>query len=499
VTDVRDPGAAEHLAFRHPDEYLRRREFLQRAAMTAGLAAGLSTVLDPDILLADAARRQKRVPLPSRRNLPIDTFVVLMMENRSFDHYLGWLPGADGHQAGLSYVDMQGLSHATHALGTDYQGCAHPDPDHGWDDGRIHVAGGRMDGFLKSSHNDEFALGYYGPGDLGFLPAAARTFTTYDRMFCSLLASTFPNREYMHAAESYGKKDNSIPSSPGFPDNTIFAALSKAGVSSRYFFSDIPVSALWGAPGLARSGRVQEYYERCASGTLPAVSFVDPSFANEEGGTSGDEHPHGDVRVGQAFMSDVVHAFLESPQFKRGALFVVYDEWGGFFDHVRPPRMPDQRNSTNVAEDYGQTGIRVPGVAISPYARRNHVSHMTCTPVSILKMISYRFGLAPLNRRLAYSPNIARSFDWESKPRLSQPGLPTPVHVVGQQCPARSVSTLSARQPTGVPPRPKEHDLAVLRDSGYLERLGFRFRPATAESTFRHPSKVAAAHRAASR
>jgi phospholipase C len=161
--------------------------------------------------------------------------------------------------------------------------------------------------------------------------------------------------------------------------------------------------------------------------------------------------------------------------------------------------MPDQRNSTNVAEDYGQTGIRIPGVAISPYTRRNHVSHMTCTPVSILKMISYRFGLAPLNRRLAYSPNIARSFDWESKPRLGQPGLPTPVHVVGQQCPARSASILSAQQPTGAPPRPKEHDLAVLRDSGYLERLGFKFRPATAESTFRHPSKVAAAHRAASR
>src|SRR5205807_2266700 len=135
-------------------------------------------------------------------------------------------------------------------------------------------------------------------------------------------------------------------SAPGFPDNTIFAALSTAGVSNRYFYTDIPVSALWGASGLSRSGNVQEYYQRCASGTLPAVSFVDPAFANEDGGTSGDEHPHGDVRVGQAFMSDVVHAFVEPPQWKRGALFIVYDAWGGIFGHLRPPRMPDQRTST---------------------------------------------------------------------------------------------------------------------------------------------------------
>jgi hypothetical protein len=117
--------------------------------------------------------------------------------------------------------------------------------------------------------------------------------------------------------------------------------------------------------------------------------------------------------------------------------------------------------------------------------------------VSILKMIGYRFGLAPLNRRVAYSPNIARSFDWESKPRLDVPSLPNPVHVVGQQCPGRSVSVLSTAR--GAPTRPQPHDLAVLRDSGYLEQLGFRYRAATAETTFRHPKKVMAAHRAASR
>jgi phospholipase C len=431
--------------------------------------------------------------------MPIDTFVVLMMENRSFDHYLGWMPEADGQQAGLSYVNKQGQRQSTHLLTPDYQGCEHPDPDHGWDDGRIQVNRGKMDGFLKSKDNDEFALGYYGERDLGFLPAAAKAFTTYDRMFCSLLASTYPNREYMWAAESYGKKDNAIPfppppgngGQPGFPDNTIFAALDKIGVSNRYFNVDVPVSALWGAASTKRTGPVTEYYERARAGTLPHLSFVDPSFANEGGGTSGDEHPHGDVRVGQAFMADVVNAFVESPQFKRGVLFIVYDEHGGFYDHVAPPRMPDQRNSRNLAEDFGQTGIRVPAVAVSPYARRGHVSHTTFTPVSILKMICYRFGLKPLNRRVAYSPNIARSLDWVSPPNTKPPPLPNPVHIVGQtrQC--------SNRPPSALAVRPKEHDLTALRDTGYLEKVGFKYTPATPATQFREPDKVVKAHQAA--
>ena len=90
------------------DEALRRREFLQRTALGAGLAASLATVLPANTLVAEAALEQRRTQLPAPRNLPVDTFVVLMMENRSFDHYLGWLPGADGHQSGLQFTDRNG-------------------------------------------------------------------------------------------------------------------------------------------------------------------------------------------------------------------------------------------------------------------------------------------------------------------------------------------------------------------------------------------------------
>src|SRR3954463_15658900 len=160
--DIRDPHYAELLEHTAPDAYHSRREFLQRTALTAGLATTLGTVLTPDTLVAAAAQRQRRAaPLPAPKNLPIDTFVVLMMENRSFDHYLGWLPGADGRQAGLSFTDKAGRTHRTQRLAPDWQGCAHPDPDHSWDGGRIQLHGGRSGGVLRSGGNARFSVPHH--------------------------------------------------------------------------------------------------------------------------------------------------------------------------------------------------------------------------------------------------------------------------------------------------------------------------------------------------
>jgi phospholipase C len=493
--DIRDPEYAEQLDYAAPDEYLRRREFLQRVAMTAGLTSSLSLVLDPDTLVAQAARKQdRRSHLPNPRNAPIDTFVVLMMENRSFDHYLGWMPKADGRQAGLSYVDKSGKRLSTQHISGDFQGCGHPDPDHGWDGGRTQLNGGKCDGFLRSGDNDIFSISYYQKGDLGFIQDAALAFQTYDRFHCSLMGPTLPNREYMHAAQSYGLMKNDLPPQTndykmGFPDNTIFAACEKAGVSNRYFYNDVPVAAMWGQAGLNRSGSIAEYYARCASGTLPKLSFVDPNFGGSVGegpGVSGDEHPHGDVRTGQAFMADVVHAFMESPQWKNGLLIINYDEWGGFFEHVRPPRVPDIRNNRDINKDFGLMGWRIPALAVSPYARRGHVAHSIYGFESILKMIEWRFGLKPLTKRDRYAQNIARSFDWSSKPRLELPNLPRPEHVVSQACPG---------DPDQGATRANDHDVMKLVTSGYLERLGFDYQPASPASTFREPSKVSGAYR----
>jgi phospholipase C len=190
------------------------------------------------------------------------------------------------------------------------------------------------------------------------------------------------------------------------------------------------------------------------------------------------------VRTGQAFMADVVHAFMESPQWKRGAPFIVYDEWGGFFDHVAPPRVPDERNDADLSKDFGLMGFRIPAIAVSPWVRRGYVAHSVYGFESILKLVEYRFGLEPLTRRDAYAGNIGRSFDWESKPRLDPPGLPRPEHVVSMACPGAL--------PGGV--RAKDHDVLDVVSSGYLDRLGLEYRAATPESTFREPSKVRQAH-----
>ena len=161
--------------------------------------AGLAAALPAGTILAEAADAAARGSgLPSPRNLPIDHFVVLMMENRSFDHYFGWVPGADAVQD-QSYTDPSGASVPTRHFsslgggGMEYKGCGHPDPGHGWESGRAQLLGGFL---ADGSGNDEFALTYFNSGELGFIHEAARNYTLYDRFFCSLLASTWPNRYY---------------------------------------------------------------------------------------------------------------------------------------------------------------------------------------------------------------------------------------------------------------------------------------------------------------
>src|SRR5437016_14061421 len=121
--------------------------------------------------------------LPSPKRSGIEHVVVVMMENRSFDHFLGWLPAADGRQAGLVYPDAAGQPHSTYPLAPDFQGCGHPDPDHSYQGGRIEYDGGACDGWLLDGANDEYAIGYYKKKDLAFFGKAAPQWTVCDRYF----------------------------------------------------------------------------------------------------------------------------------------------------------------------------------------------------------------------------------------------------------------------------------------------------------------------------
>jgi hypothetical protein len=128
------------------------------------------------------------------------------MENRSFDHFLGWLPGANGKQAGLSYPDTAGALHPTYHL-TTFQGCGHPDPDHSYAGARTEYDNGKCDGWLRV--NDQFSIGYYQQPDLPFLGQAAPAWTVCDNYFAATLGPTFPNRLYLHAAQT-DRTDNTF-------------------------------------------------------------------------------------------------------------------------------------------------------------------------------------------------------------------------------------------------------------------------------------------------
>ena len=462
-----EPGMDEHAQ--------SRREFLTRTAYGAGLA-GAASVLPANLILKEAAAAQaRRVPLPRPRDVPIDHFVIVMMENRSFDHYFGWLSDVADATQRMTYTDPEGKQVATQHAGkleAPWQGCGHPDPGHGWNSGRAQLQGGFL---AKGSGNDEFALSYYNEDDCGFIHPAGKAFTLYDRFFCSALTSTWPNRYYKWSAQAGGRKSNTPPAeTAGNQWDTIFDLALRSGLSARYYNSDLPFSAVWGPRAIPWTNKLERFYADCATGTLPNVSIVDPPFRDGGGGegNSADEHPHGDIRLGQAWMSDVIHAFMASPNYRRGALFLVYDEWGGFFDHVRPPRVPDVLASRDPLEDWGQMGFRIPAVAVSPYTRktgkeRARVSHATCGFESILKLITYRFSLGNLTVRDRYAKNIGRTFDW-SKPQFEPPDLPDPQQVASAPCP-------TGGDQTPIPETTAESKQEHANDLAGLEDLAYRF------------------------
>ncbi|MEO5875037.1 MAG: alkaline phosphatase family protein [Streptosporangiaceae bacterium] len=388
------------------DEEVTRRGFL---AGTAGAAALAAT----GIPAAAAAG-----PLPNPADSGIDHIVVVMMENRSFDHYLGWVPGANGRQAGLSYTDRDGVAHPTHHLTVPY-GCGFKDPSHSYAGGRSEYNNGACDGWLRTGENDEFAIGYYEGPDLGFYGHAALDWTVCDNYFSAVMSSTFPNRIFQHAAQTDRISNTfTIATMP-----TIWDRLAEAGVSHRYYFSDVPFTALWGLKHLGISRHILGFYAAAATGTLPAVSFVEPGFAGEAiPGTAQDEHPLADIRHGQAFLNGVYRAVTKSPNWERTLLVINYDEWGGFFDHVPPPEGPDPRPDLGT----GLRGFRVPCTVISPRARRGAVAHGLYDHTSILKMIGWRHGLAPLTVRDAAANNLAEVLDFTGSPNLSAPQYRVP-------------------------------------------------------------------------
>ncbi len=377
---------------------------------------------------------------PHGAEIPIDTIVVLMQENRSFDHYLGQL-----HFQGQRRSKAEPLTGNPNPLDPGgpfitpfHQSyyCEPADLDHSWTGTHREWDAGAMDNFALQNAtgvdpSGARSMGYYDSSDLPFYYALYSTFAMGDRYFSSVLSQTFPNRFYLLAATSFGHIRNDLPTGGSdFTQPTIFNLLDDAGVSWKIYYSQIPFADLFGyvrnhAPGNVVP--VAQYYTDAQAGTLPHVAFVDPIFIGQAN-VETDEHPPSNIQVGQNFAAQVINALLASPQWPQSALFLTYDEHGGYYDHVPPPPacvpddIPPMLESGDSPGAFDRYGIRVPMVVVSPWARPHYVSHKVYDHTSILRFIENRFDLPALTRRDANADPMLKLFRFR---KMSFPVPPT--------------------------------------------------------------------------
>jgi phospholipase C len=229
---------------------------------------------------------------------------------------------------------------------------------------------------------------------------------------------------------------------------TIWDRLKAKGVRARYNRSDFSFLWLWGTKYDSITFSHDRFLQDAKNGTLPKVAFVEPRFAFEEEGISNDDHPHADIRAGDAFLAEAFHAVSSGPSWGSTIFIVTYDEWGGFFEHVAPPRAaaPNDIDMDVDADAKVLLGLRIPVVVASPFTRddptRPHVNSTAFDNTSILKLIETRWGLAPLTARDASSDvgDLTSALNLTT-PDRRLPALPNPAAPTIRPCTQSSSSS----------------------------------------------------------
>jgi phospholipase C len=367
----------------------------------------------------------------------------MMQENRTFDHYFSSLtvPGQTVDGASPTATNPSGILDGGMISRFHQAELCFDNPAEEWDQVHREVDDGGMDGFARESGltdpahdpSGSRAMGYYDESDLPFAYALARAFAISDRHFASVLANTWPNRLYYFAGTSFGDTGDEIPPQTdrfGDPYPTLFSEMNDAGVSWSFYCQDICTLGILVGTAADNGSHIhplQQFYEDAAAGALPSVTYVEGS--DLLGGVSPDEDPPADPQVGQALVASVVSAVTRSPLWPTSAMFLSYDEPGGLYDHVYPPPacvpddIPPSIPDGGFHAEFNQLGLRVPLIAVSPYARRGYVSHQVTDHTSILRFIAARFGLPALTRRDANATPPFDLFDF-NQPNLMVPALP---------------------------------------------------------------------------
>lgn len=325
----------------------------------------------------------------------IDHIVVVMMENRSFDHMLGYLKLMEGKSDvdGLTGRESNTYNSTTYNVHPLLTTRFEPDPCHAWD--CVHEQlkdnnGGFVREFAKlDPHDPGRIMGFHTGADLPVYNHLAREYCICDRWFSSVPGPTWPNRLYALAGTSNGLKDNpSVPPIPKYRMKTVFQYLDEAKAEWRYYSHDIAFLRVFKKyrTNIKEIDKINSFYQRVAEGNLPAVCWIDPNF-QDVGSSGNDDHPPADVRNGQALVRAVYNALLNGANglWTKTLLVVTYDEHGGFYDHVVPGPAEDKR------PDFRQYGVRVPAFVISPWVARGTVCHTTFDHASVLRAILRKF------------------------------------------------------------------------------------------------------------
>jgi phospholipase C len=378
----------------------------------------------------------------------VDHIVVLMLENRSFDHMLGYLSleggrgDIDGLRAHFSN-EHNGRTYPVHHLDTT---AIAEDPDHCADAVDLQLGDGAMNGFVASFANtlaDRGVLdadigrviGYYNGADVPVYDHLASEFAVCDRWFSSVPGATWPNRLYALCGSAAGSRDDLPLNLPPLYHRPSFVRhLDAHGVSWRWYsfetgtlrladrhyrlghhdrFAFFSHTVLSWKTRLERSidQKTPSFIEDAARGALPSVAWIDPNFSNFDpiGFPPNDDHVPADIRDGQELVLAVYHSLATSAHWERTLLIVFYDEHGGFFDHVAPPEAPDDDPQT-----FGRYGVRVPALIVSPWLEPGSVSHTLFDHTSIIKTILLRFCPDALTPPTRLKPT----------PVLQRPGAP---------------------------------------------------------------------------
>ena len=401
--------------------------------------------------------------LPLGDAMPIENIVVIMQENRSFDSYFGHL-NKYAHRTDIESAPEDTTNpEKVNTPGSPRHAWQHAerlcisDTNHEWAGSHLEYNDGKMDGFFQANHgfresgqpfvdkaqlDGTRAMWWYDERDIPFYYDLASTFAIADHYHSSLLGPTYPNRDYLYAATSRGVTTGHKMDLNGLgPDKNIliFDELDNRGISWTIYVDSIPhiprVGASIGAGFLSRwDGQhikwMSQFSSDARNGTLPQVAFVDGQISETVNGN--DEHPPGDIQLGQEFVSDRVHELFKSPQWSKLALFITYDEHGGIYDHVAPPAAcpPDDMDPVLEEDDdkafpgrFDRLGVRVPFMMVSPYAKKAFVSHKTYDHTSITRFIETRFKLPALSNRDANADPMFDLFDFDHPAFLEPPAI----------------------------------------------------------------------------